>query len=415
MSLLCDAIQWPGKTVDSAAVNIFGEHRIFPTGTISYDEISLSFICDSGLQVLDEFNKWHNQVYNTKSRKANYYSSYVRDIELSILTRAEDSSNINKLRKITLKECWPKTISSFSLGHALNNHLSLTVTLAYKWFEDNLTASQSTDVPPQNPQTPMYQGSNNIIQNSLPDQNDQSAAYIDFSGGDSPMNSYLDTLSNSCDIASMINSSSLSLPLVNGNPLDSSMISSFGSFSGALQSSLSGLNSSLSGVLSASSLGQPIDHSLVHTNITASLQRMIDSNTNLSASLNSYASRYSPTFVDSSGNTQSIATLATRVSASNSGISASLSTLNSFTTVPGTLNSGAAGSTAYQTAISGALNTSMRSLGPIQSSIAATGYFSSASALPTIGTPKVVALSSTPFQSLALNTPSASNFISSFF
>ncbi len=210
MSLMCDAIQWPGKTLSSSPITTFGEVREFPTGTIEYDQISMSFLCDRNLSVLEEFNKWHMQVYNTKSRKSNYYSSYVRDIEILIMDKKETSSNANSSRKITLKECWPKVIGSFDLNYAMENPLYLKVTFAYKWFEDSLTGSQSTEVKHPPRQTARYANQSSPA-NSKPSTafgggfgggfgglgGQENNSLFDFSGGATPTRSFLDTLGSS--------------------------------------------------------------------------------------------------------------------------------------------------------------------------------------------------------------------------
>lgn len=242
LSLLCNAVQLPGSTIESSDISIFGEKRDTPTGRITYDTVSLSFYVDKNMTVREEFLKWQQQAFNTKSRRAAYYKEYIRDVEILVLDKREN--NGSGAKKVILRECWPKVVGSLDLAAGSTDILVLRVTFSYKWSESFGFDSQSTvaDHPPT--KTATFANATAMQQSSVGSSRDRTstADLTSFSNSSDPIASFLNSLGESQDIGNQVNNSASIFSQANPG----SISQDFSSFGSSLTQALSSFGASIS-------------------------------------------------------------------------------------------------------------------------------------------------------------------------
>lgn len=98
---------------------------------IEYEEITLTFYCDTEYKVRDYFDIWFDTVFNTNSKTVNYYDEYVSNINIYTL---DTEGNINY--GVVLEEAYPIAINEVNLSYASSNEIQeISVTFAYKkWY-----------------------------------------------------------------------------------------------------------------------------------------------------------------------------------------------------------------------------------------------------------------------------------------
>lgn len=138
--LFCDGASIPGIQLMTTEIRKFGELSTMPHSPL-YQNLTLTFLCDSTMNVKVAIESWFNQVFNTKTREFNYYENYTKDIEIHLVDKT--GKNIHK---ITLRETYPIAMGEIALDYSsANNIIKVPVTLVYKWWESEYTAGESSN------------------------------------------------------------------------------------------------------------------------------------------------------------------------------------------------------------------------------------------------------------------------------
>lgn len=130
--LFCEASSLPGMNVATQPNRFYGEVREFPYEPM-YDPVQLSFYVDSDLKIKKAFETWQRQIINPNTRTFNYYDTYIKTVDISLLKVDESSIPYN----ITLYEAYPKTIAPINLSAESREVMKLNVTLQYKYWRMN--------------------------------------------------------------------------------------------------------------------------------------------------------------------------------------------------------------------------------------------------------------------------------------
>lgn len=143
--LFCDQTQLPGVNYSTIQNRSFGEFREVPYEKL-YGDVNLSFYVDKDLYVKDFFDRWINNIQSNESRTFNYYDQYTTTMSVDV----QDLTDKSKYR-VTLYECYPKTLSPIQLDYSSKDVMKMSVTLQYKYWnsflieEKNLT-TRSADI-----------------------------------------------------------------------------------------------------------------------------------------------------------------------------------------------------------------------------------------------------------------------------
>lgn len=140
--LLCDQVQLPGMSHATAQNRSFGEYREVPYERL-YGDITMSFYVDNDMHVKQLFDNWMNAISDPTRRTFNYYKYYTTQITVDV----EDLNN-NSRYKVTMEECYPKSIGPVQLDYASKDIMKLSVQMQYKyWKSESLTATPTEDSP----------------------------------------------------------------------------------------------------------------------------------------------------------------------------------------------------------------------------------------------------------------------------
>ena len=126
--LFCDSVQLPGANYSTVQNRIFGEFREMPYEKL-YDQISLTFYCDSDMKVKALFDDWQNIISNPVTRTYGYYNDYITDMFIEV-----QDINDNTRYAVRLQECYPKTISSIQMDMNSKDVMKVTIGFQYKYW-----------------------------------------------------------------------------------------------------------------------------------------------------------------------------------------------------------------------------------------------------------------------------------------
>lgn len=136
--LYCDQTQLPGVNYSTIQNRSFGEFREVPYEKL-YGDINLSFYVDRELYVKQFFDTWINSIQNNETRTFNYYDQYTTEMSIDV----QDIQDNSRYR-VTLYECYPKTIAPIQLDYASKDVMKMAVTLQYKYWTSKLLEETPT-------------------------------------------------------------------------------------------------------------------------------------------------------------------------------------------------------------------------------------------------------------------------------
>ena len=128
VSMFCDQVQIPGLNYNTNPILTYGETREAPYQRM-FDNITLSFYVDNEMKVKKYFDDWQFSIQNPVTRTFNYYSDYIKPIQIGV----EDIESKTKYM-VELRECYPKTVSSIQMDAASKDLMKLSVTIAYRYW-----------------------------------------------------------------------------------------------------------------------------------------------------------------------------------------------------------------------------------------------------------------------------------------
>lgn len=133
ISMLVDAVVFPGLNIMTAEYRTFGEIRESPYG-ISYQPVNLSIILDNVASAKSYFDDWSNEVFNRDYRTTGYYNDFIRDVAITM-----HDINGKAIYRVVLKEAYPKMVGDISMDYANKDIVRLNVSLAFKyWVKEDL-------------------------------------------------------------------------------------------------------------------------------------------------------------------------------------------------------------------------------------------------------------------------------------
>jgi hypothetical protein len=138
--LYCDQAQLPGVNYSTIQNRSYGEFREVPYEKL-YGDVNMSFYVDKDLYVKEFFDKWINSIQDTNSRAFNYYDQYTTKISIDV-----QDLNDNSKYRVTLHECYPKTISPIQLDYSAKDVMKMQVVMQFKYWESFLINSTSANM-----------------------------------------------------------------------------------------------------------------------------------------------------------------------------------------------------------------------------------------------------------------------------
>ena len=131
VSLTCESINLPGRTLNSAPQTIYGPSREIVDGVTYAEDITMTFQASSGLEERVFFEEWQALAFDERSWNIKYYDDYVSDIDIYILDR-QDTQRFG----VKLKEAFPKTIGPTDLNQSPSNEIIKTsVSFSFRYWE----------------------------------------------------------------------------------------------------------------------------------------------------------------------------------------------------------------------------------------------------------------------------------------
>jgi hypothetical protein len=132
LSIRCDSVDLPGKSLASKEVKFYGPFRKIPYA-MTYEDLNINIILSSNLKEKTIFSEWMNLISDYQKATCGWYQDYTTD--LIIETYNNNNECISKIKFI---ESYPISIGQISYSYSNADISKLPVSFSYlKWEEDN--------------------------------------------------------------------------------------------------------------------------------------------------------------------------------------------------------------------------------------------------------------------------------------
>lgn len=127
--MLCDQVQIPGLTVNTAPTRTYGEVREAPY-EYNYEPINIEFYVDTKMDVKTFWDRWIKSIQNGSKRSFKYYDEYIcKNMDIYV----QDLLDQNRYL-VRLYEVYPKSVGAIQLDYAAKDVMKIQVTLVFKYW-----------------------------------------------------------------------------------------------------------------------------------------------------------------------------------------------------------------------------------------------------------------------------------------
>lgn len=111
MEFYCDAAELPGRTVGTTEFKAYGPPSKIPYGSI-YNEVSLSFLCDSLMSQKRYFDAWHDLIIDNEG---GHDVSYLANVSSNVRIHQMNDAGVS-VYVVELQEAIPVSVAGMPLN-----------------------------------------------------------------------------------------------------------------------------------------------------------------------------------------------------------------------------------------------------------------------------------------------------------
>lgn len=140
--IFCDEVSLPGAQSNTGSVVRHpGANPIYyPTNPI-YNDMQLSFMCDSEMQALNFLTKWRQKIYKKVGRS--YQVNYPDDYECDMVIEKNEPNQSSEVGytsvTYTLNKVWPYSVDAVPLSYGSSQLVKVTANFYYRDWDSSFT------------------------------------------------------------------------------------------------------------------------------------------------------------------------------------------------------------------------------------------------------------------------------------
>ena len=135
LSVACEEIQMPGKSIGTTDYQLQGPARQMPYEMIFQQEISMTFRLSDNMYERKVFEGWMNSIIAPTTSIMRYYDDYTTEMKLILV---DDDLKENDVYQWSIHEVYPKSIGPIDLSQSNQGYARQTVTFNFRTFDTEL-------------------------------------------------------------------------------------------------------------------------------------------------------------------------------------------------------------------------------------------------------------------------------------
>ena len=133
IEFLVKAISFPGRSFGSTTYRSGGKFGLEVPYEVTEEPVSITFLGTNDWTARKFWYDWHEHIQSNSSYNMQYYKKYIGTVAISVYNEEANIAK-NPTHKVTLHECWPKTIGAIELGWESAELVDFTVDIGYSWW-----------------------------------------------------------------------------------------------------------------------------------------------------------------------------------------------------------------------------------------------------------------------------------------
>jgi len=133
IEFLVKTISLPSRTFGTTTFRSGGKFGLEVPYEVTEEPVSISFLGTNDWTARKFWYDWHEHIQSNSSYNMQYYKSFIGTVTISCYNEEEQQAT-QPTHKVTLHECWPKTIGAIELGWESTELIDFTIDIAYSWW-----------------------------------------------------------------------------------------------------------------------------------------------------------------------------------------------------------------------------------------------------------------------------------------
>ena len=133
IEFLIKAVSFPSRSFGSTTYRRGGKFGLEVPYEVTEENVTITFLGTNDWKARKFWYDWHEHIQSNSSYNMTYYSKFIGTITISVYSE-ESKEATSPTHKVTLHECWPKTISAIELGWESGELVDFTIDINYSWW-----------------------------------------------------------------------------------------------------------------------------------------------------------------------------------------------------------------------------------------------------------------------------------------
>ena len=133
IEFLVKSISLPSRSFGSTTYRSGGKFGLEVPYEVTEEPVTINFLGTNDWTARKFWYDWHEHIQSNSSYNMQYYKSFIGTVTISCYNEEEQQAT-QPTHKVTLHECWPKTIGAIELGWESGELVDFTVDIGYSWW-----------------------------------------------------------------------------------------------------------------------------------------------------------------------------------------------------------------------------------------------------------------------------------------
>jgi len=133
IEFLVKGISFPSRSFGSTTYRRGGKFGLEVPYEVTEENVTITFLGTNDWKARKFWYDWHEHIQSNSSYNMQYYKSYIGTVSISVYNE-ESQEATSPTHKVTLHECWPKTIGAIELGWESTELVDFTIDIGYSWW-----------------------------------------------------------------------------------------------------------------------------------------------------------------------------------------------------------------------------------------------------------------------------------------
>jgi len=129
MSLSCESVSIPGRSLSSNEFKTIGVGREMPYERLFSGDIEMTFLFGKDMQERKIFENWMDIIIDKNTNRFEYYNKYIANIDIIMFDETE-----TPIYKIQVLEAYPKLIGPILLSNESSDLAKQSITFAFRSY-----------------------------------------------------------------------------------------------------------------------------------------------------------------------------------------------------------------------------------------------------------------------------------------